>query len=68
MITNNMASAYPSTTSLTFLQDYVEITKTRIRITQESAKSSEDKIQLNIDPKLTRIFNIRAKTLIDLYA
>ncbi|MDH5183926.1 MAG: hypothetical protein OEX12_08565 [Gammaproteobacteria bacterium] len=68
MISNHLGSAYPSPTSAEFVQDYQELVKTRMKITQQSAKSYEDKIQRNIDPKLTEIFNQEAKTAIDLYA
>lgn len=68
MITNQTISAYPSPISAELVQDYREITEIRIKVTQESAKSHEDKIQRTIDPELTEIFNKEAKTVIDLYA
>lgn len=68
MITNHLASAYSSPTSAEFVKDYREIVDTRIQVTQESAKSHEEKIQRNIDPELVEIFNKDAKSVIDLYA
>ena len=68
MISNHLASAYSSPTSAEFVQDYAQLIETRVKIGQQSAKSHEDKIQRNIDPELTEIFNQEAKTTIDLYA
>ena len=68
MITNHLASAYSSPTSAEFVKDYREIIDNRIKVTEVSAKSHEDKIQRNIDPELTEIFNKDAKSIIDLYA
>lgn len=66
MITNH-TSAYPSPTSAEFVQDYRQIVQLRMKVGQESAKSHEDKVQRNIDPELSEIFNKEAKTVIDLY-
>lgn len=68
MIASSIASAYPSPTSVEFLKDYRQVVMHRIAVTQETIKATEQKMQRGIDPELTRIFNVGAKTLIDLYA
>lgn len=61
-------AAYSSPLSHQQLIDVANMQRDRIKITQDSILSIEDKIQKNLDPETTRIFNIRAKTLIDLFA
>ena len=68
MITNHTLQAYSSPLSSEFVKDYKEIVTTRLRVTQQSVKASEEKIQRTIDPELTEIFNKGASSAIDLYA
>jgi hypothetical protein len=68
MIQNSSASAYPSPLSPEMLKDYHQLLNQRIAATEQVIKSSNEKMQKNIDPELTKIFNTGAKSLIDLYA
>lgn len=68
MIQNNISRAYPTPHSSEMLMDYKQGVTQRIATTQQTIKSTEEKIQKTIDPELTKVFNIGVKTLIDLYA
>jgi hypothetical protein len=61
-------AAYPSPLSHQQLIDIANMQRDRIKITQDSVVSIEDKIQKNLNPEVSQLFNIRAKTLIDLFA
>ncbi len=62
------APSYASPLSHQHLIEIADLQRQRVKMTQDAALSIETKIQKNLDPELTRVFNIRAKTLIDLFA
>jgi hypothetical protein len=68
MIQSSHASAYPSPFSTEMLKDYQQHITQRVATTEQVVRSSEDKIQKNIDPELTKPFDIEVKTLVDIYA
>lgn len=69
MIKNNAAVAtYSSPVSHQHLIDVANHQRQLIKMTQDDILSIEDKIQKNLAPETSQMFNIRAKTLIDLFA